>query len=135
MGDINQDGIPDTFALRYNLQAVAGGETNRPPELVDVSRYNGDQDFLPVNPTNLRVDSESGDRDGRRHAAGDLDAGSGNDARVFSLWPHPSDGRRLGNDQCREPLLPRGGLAASMNLKSMRSSCGSSRNGGAFLAP
>lgn len=55
MGDINLDGIPDKIATRYNLPTIAGGATagtsgtaaGTPVELVDVSGYNGDLDFLP----------------------------------------------------------------------------------------
>ena len=52
VGDINQDGIPDKIARRYNLPAAAlgGGITNIPPELVGVGVYNGDLDYLPLNP-------------------------------------------------------------------------------------
>ncbi|MDD4016995.1 MAG: PKD domain-containing protein [Kiritimatiellae bacterium] len=51
MGDINQDGIPDKIATRYNLPSLASGGTETTPaegsppvELINVGSFNKDKD-------------------------------------------------------------------------------------------
>ena len=46
MGDINNDGIPDKIATRYNLPTLAGGTVvgGTPVELVNVKNFNSDVD-------------------------------------------------------------------------------------------
>ena len=58
VGDINQDAVPDLDASDYKLAALAGqaeqgggaaaGSETEATEMVDVSKYNGDDDWLPA---------------------------------------------------------------------------------------
>ena len=50
-GDINQDGIPDVFAVNYNLgYEIVDDGTITGDDLTDVSNLNDDEDFLPADP-------------------------------------------------------------------------------------
>jgi hypothetical protein len=55
MGDINQDGIPDEYVERYFIKPAEGGGSGAdatgidPIWFMDLSTYNEDNDFWPVN--------------------------------------------------------------------------------------